>query len=561
MKLSLQRVRATRIAQYIARHKIISVLGAIVILGGVYMIISQLGGANGTIQYVVVKATRGTITASVTGSGQVSGSNQITVTSKASGDINAVNVVTGQAVTTGVVLAQINARDALIQLESARIALAKLKQIDSSTLLQAQNALTTAQDNRTQAYSNALGTISQVFIDVPTILSELETQLFNYSGYLYSQKVQNMNPTARAYRDIAETRFYAARDAYNTTHTQYGSLSRTSPSNDIQVAVSAAYDMTKLVADAVKQTKTTVDYIKGQFPSVTAGNSTIVDGLISSWTTTINSNISSLVSAKNAIISAEQSITEKTQSLQDTTRGADPLDIQSQELSLKQKEYAYADSFVRAPFDGVVAKVYVHKADSVSSGASIATIITKKKIATISLNEVDAVKVKVGQKATLTFDAIDGLTLDGSVVSADLVGTVSQGVVSYNAEIEFDTQDERVRSGMSVNATITTDSKDQALIIPTNAIKTQGTKSYVEIFNALDVGMLSSRSQTTITPSVAPEKRFVESGISSDMLSEVISGLEEGDIVVVRTITSSTQATQTKTPSIIPGGGSGTRIR
>ena len=98
-------------------------------------------------------------------------------------------------------------------------------------------------------------------------------------------------------------------------------------------------------------------------------------------------------------------------------------------------------------------------------------LITKQKIAEISLNEVDAAKVKVGQKVTLTFDAIDGLSITGEVSEIDALGTVSQGVVTYGVKIAFDTQDERVKSGMSVSAAIITDVKQNVLLVPNAAVK------------------------------------------------------------------------------------------
>ncbi|MDD5433706.1 MAG: hypothetical protein PHE77_03610, partial [Candidatus Pacebacteria bacterium] len=61
-------------------------------------------------------------------------------------------------------------------------------------------------------------------------------------------------------------------------------------------------------------------------------------------------------------------------------------------------------------------------------------------MAEISLNEVDVAKVKIGQRAIITFDAIDELEITGKVEDVDTIGTVSQGVVSYNVKIIFDTQ-------------------------------------------------------------------------------------------------------------------------
>ena len=114
----------------------------------------------------------------------------------------------------------------------------------------------------------------------------------------------------------------------------------------------------------------------------------------------------------------------------------------------------------------------VEVGEDASSGITMGTIITAQELATIVLNEVDVAKVKLGEKATLTFDAIPDLTIAGQVSEIDSVGTVSQGVVNYNVKISFATQDDRVKSGMSVDATIITDIAQNVVVVPNGAIKT-----------------------------------------------------------------------------------------
>jgi multidrug efflux pump subunit AcrA (membrane-fusion protein) len=176
------------------------------------------------------------------------------------------------------------------------------------------------------------------------------------------------------------------------------------------------------------------------------------------------------------------------------------------------------------------------------------------QMAEISLNEVDVAKVAIGQKVTLTFDAIEGLSLTGVVSEIDTIGTVTQGVVTYNVKIAFDTQDERVKGGMSVNASIITNVKADTLVVPNSAVKTQGTGHYVEIFDPPIA--TTSGNQGTVSK-VAPHKVQVEIGLANDTSTEITSGLKEGEQVVTKTTT--TTAVKTAAPSLI-GGGSSRRI-
>jgi multidrug efflux pump subunit AcrA (membrane-fusion protein) len=169
------------------------------------------------------------------------------------------------------------------------------------------------------------------------------------------------------------------------------------------------------------------------------------------------------------------------------------------------------------------------------------------------MNEVDVSKIKLGQKATITFDAIENLSMTGTVVEIDTLGTVSQGVVSYNVKIAFDTKDDQVKPGMSISASIITDSKIDVLMVPSSAIKTNDTTKYIQMFTTpLSLPFAGSQG----TPSKeTPTQIQVEIGISDDTNTEIISGIKEGDQIVSRTITNSTKTTTSS--SLL--GGTGTR--
>jgi hypothetical protein len=173
-------------------------------------------------------------------------------------------------------------------------------------------------------------------------------------------------------------------------------------------------------------------------------------------------------------------------------------------------------------------------------------LVTQQKLAELSLNEVDVAKVKVGQKATLTFDAIEDLSLTGVVAEVESLGTVSQGVVSYKVKINFDTQDEQVKSGMSVSAAIIIDVHQDVLTVPNAAIKNQGTTYYIETLNNPSAEVAGVQG---VTSASAPQQQTVEVGLADDTSTEIILGLQEGDHVISRTIT--TKATSAATaPSL-----------
>lgn len=246
------------------------------------------------------------------------------------------------------------------------------------------------------------------------------------------------------------------------------------------------------------------------------------------------------------------------------------INIKALELAVQQKEDALAeakrnlaDYYVYAPFSGIVANFNIKVGESLSSGTVVASMVTKQKVAEITLNEVDIANVKIGQKAKITFDVIDGLEIPGEVIEVDTLATVTQGVVNYGVKVAFDTQDERVKPGMSVSASIVINAKEGVLIIPSTALKEQNDATYVEKATIIGTAPNFVRETLTLPASkVTISKQPVKVGIFDDINSEIISGLQEGDTIVIQTISSSNAkaASQTTRNSLfqMPGmGGNG----
>lgn len=190
---------------------------------------------------------------------------------------------------------------------------------------------------------------------------------------------------------------------------------------------------------------------------------------------------------------------------------------------------------------------------SSSSGSSSSAPIVIDDLgslkASVSINEVDAPNVKADQKVSMTFDAIEGLTSTGKVEQISTVGTNSSGVVTYPATISFDSIDGRIKPQMSITATITTDVKQDVLMVSNSAVKYNSDSTHYV------VKMVDGK----------PVNTTVEVGSSNDSDTEIKSGLSEGDTVVTKTISANSTATATTNKMnsgggvMIPGMGGGDR--
>jgi len=115
----------------------------------------------------------------------------------------------------------------------------------------------------------------------------------------------------------------------------------------------------------------------------------------------------------------------------------------------------------------------------------LGVLVSQGYVVEVSLAESDAAQVKIGQKANVSFDALDDVAVTGKVVEMDTVGVVSQGVVSYKAKILLDVIDERVKPGMSATVEIITDTKENTLFIPRTALKSLNGKYFVRILKMM----------------------------------------------------------------------------
>jgi len=539
----------------VKKHKIISIILAIIILAGGYYIYGKLTGNSGGTQYVFATVEKGTLVSSVSGSGQVSASNQLDVKAGASGNIVYVGVKSGQYVNAGTLLAQLDDRDAQKAVRDAKTSLESAQLTYDQTVgsingirgLKEKN-----QENLDKAYDDGFNAVANTFSGLPDIMTGLSSILTNRD---YDQSQWNLDYYADAvklyYEDIFIVRdetyknYQAARDAYDQNFIDYKSISRSSDETKIEAMIGQTYETSKLVSEVIKSASNLIQVYKDKLTEAGRQPKSLADSHLSNlngFVSKANSYIQSLYSAKNTIQDSKEALIST------------DFDIRTQEIQLNKAKDALTDAqsklsdyYIRAPFSGIVAKVNVKVGDS-SSGSAIATLITQQKIAGISLNEVDVSKIKLGNKATLTFDAVSDLNITGEVSEIDSIGTVSQGVVTYNVQIAFDTQDDRVKSGMSVSAAIITDTKQDVLLVPNAAVKSQSGAYYVEI------------SDST-TSSATPIRQSVEIGASNDTMTEITNGLKEGDSVVTRTVTSSA-TTQTSSNSSfripgITGGGVG----
>ncbi|HVZ75876.1 MAG TPA: HlyD family efflux transporter periplasmic adaptor subunit [Candidatus Paceibacterota bacterium] len=552
-------------------HKIWSAAIVIVLLGGGWYAYGKMTSTTGETRYVLGTVATGTVVANVSASGQVSTSDKVDLSAKASGEVVWVGVKEGDTVRAGQALASLDATDAKQSLEQAEAAYAEdqlqFQQAQAQAPIDYQNAqqaVTDAQSDLTSTYNDTFNTLSTTYLDLPNIMTGLQNTLDGYD--LSPSKSQwnidvmtnlfNNLPAGTAYTTIqsfstsASGDYATARSKYDASVVDYKAISRYSSGSALESQLSEAVDTTTAVAQSLQSTLNLLGEVvelgkeyNVPVPSQVSTMQTSVRGYLS----TVNGDLSSLLAQQKSIDSGKKAITTAQQNLTllnvgNNSSGSNPISLQVSQNNLTKEaqnienlKEALADYTVVAPFGGTVSAV--NATVGTNASGALVSLITDQEIATLSLNEVDAAKVKAGDKATLTFDAIDGLTLTGTVASVDTVGTVSQGVVSYDITLTFDTQDSRVKPGMTVNASIITDAHQDVLTVPSSAVKTVNGSSFVQIFTPPLANTGGTQGVVSETP---PTMAPVTVGLTGDTTVEITSGLSAGEQIVVSTRTSNT---------------------
>jgi HlyD family secretion protein len=493
--------------------------------------------------------------------------------------------------------ALLQAQDALNQAERN---LAKLQAgPDALAVMSAQAKVSTAEQNVKlaadgttpkivrDAYDKAVITLKSLVVTLQDALSDADDILaidgepanINFTN-LFSALDQSKKSQANASYLLAKNDITAARDAVDPLQLRDESMSRIDAAmgtmedalattetllKDVKAGLDASLTSAAFSQASLDQYKSA---IQSDMNSVTNAYGAIPaqqDDIAAARETYINAQ-TSLAQARaeldklmqgpdaDAIAAAIETVAERKQALKDAGAGAEAIDVKTSLNVIEQRKSALQnarenlqtafdtlnDYTVRAPFDGVIARMDAKTANNVSPSTVLATLLTKTKIAKVTLNEVDVSKVAVGQKATLTFDAVQNLTIAGTVSEVDMIGTASQGVVTYAVKISFLTDDDRIKSGMSVSASIVTDMRSDVLIVPNGAVHGTGNAASVSTLEGVP---LDAASMSTGIPSAKlPQAKMITTGLANDQYTEITEGLKEGDAVVVRTIDAAAQA-------------------
>lgn len=207
------------------------------------------------------------------------------------------------------------------------------------------------------------------------------------------------------------------------------------------------------------------------------------------------------------------------------------LDRQQSDIELRRAQHNVEIMSLKTPIAGIVVMQsifrggdfgQVREGDQVSAGQPFMSIVDPSSmVVNATVNQVDAEKLRLGQKATIRLDAYPDLQLPGTVVGIGALSKTSTFRASFVSEIpvrvKLDQIDSRVIPDLTASAEIVVSSEPDAVIAPRSAVFSDNSGPFA--FLQTPEGWLRKR---------------VEVGPANNLFVVIRSGLQKGDKVALQ---------------------------
>jgi len=240
------------------------------------------------------------------------------------------------------------------------------------------------------------------------------------------------------------------------------------------------------------------------------------------WRAEVSRAWASLLAAEAQLEAMEDAPDEAAVEAAESQLKAAELQLKAAELAVTETQKQLDEAVITAPFDGKVTSVHAEEGDIYSpTGMPVIHLIDLTSMELeVEVDEIDIAEVKTGQKAIIEVDALPALQLEGEVASISLLSKKIGGLVLYEVTIGFDVpQGYNLKIGMSAIADIIFEERSNVLLVPNRAI-TQDSQGNPVVKVMVDEEI---------------EERPVVTGISDGFDTEIVGGLNEGDVVVIET--------------------------
>ncbi len=495
--------------------KLVLIITIIIIVLGI-VVWGFLSGNNND-ELVLEEVVMGMVVKEISETGTVRISEESNLSFKNTGRIERIYVSIGDVIGTGQILAKLNTSELEIQLVEAEAALAvaKAKKVD------AQVSLTNARQNLEDTINKANDSLNSAYEDALTILDDAYLKIYNAFNVADNIK--------RDYYTTADQQGITVSSKKNRISDDLDAIepyiddAKTGSQEDIDTAlfeVRKALSNTKEGLEVIRNMTETISYrnvvssadktlLDNQKSYINIVYTSLIDDQQTIATTKVD-NEGDINDSKATVLALEAQLEGSADGLYQ----AQIDQVEANTMLLKNKIY---EATLRSPANGQITKIEKRKGETVSSAETIVSFLPSAPFQIeVDIYEEDVVNIEIGNSVAIDLVAFPDQSLKGSVVSTDPAEKLIDGIVYYKVTINFIETRKGIKSGMTADIVINVGEKDDVLIVSKRAVRKINGQRTVQVFEKNKI-----------------EERDITTGLEGNEFIEVISGLEQGEIVVI----------------------------
>ncbi|HLK13713.1 MAG TPA: efflux RND transporter periplasmic adaptor subunit [Fimbriimonadaceae bacterium] len=532
--------------------------GIVVALGvGGYVWWTRSHSGSKTGKMITAKVSRGDLTETITATGSVVAQTgaEVHIGSQITGVIKRLYADVGQEVKANAVIAELDLPDLTAQLhqaqasmaaadEKARQAQTTLAQTTLETMSQVRLSQAALESSR-QKYLSAQATASQSAETVPTDVRKAESALSSATAALSTAK-SNLNQVqagaalqiATSQATLNSAKANAAKADADLARNQQLYNQQFLSASDLDAAIATA-KVNRAAVDSAQQnlglTQQKVDAdLQTAKDGVTQADQNVVGARAAlkaavSESHSVTARSADQADARAAMVQAQASLEVAKANLQNVTLRRQDL-IQAQDSARQASQLVAFNqaqvnkAIIRSPISGTVLNLTVQQGETLAAGLSAPTVIVVADLNRLEVDafvdETDIGKVRIGQPVQVTVDSFPDKIVKGTVFKIASGSTIQQGVVTYDVSVKLENPGHLLKPDMTASVTIQTGSQHNVLVVPSVAVQVGVRNSRVNVLTVVN-------GEQKITPVI------VKTGGTDGLNTQILSGLNEGDTIVV----------------------------
>jgi multidrug efflux pump subunit AcrA (membrane-fusion protein) len=501
-------------------------IGGIILL---VILVAFFALRKGGSQYQFVTVTQGSITEVVSVTGNTTPVQSLNLSFETGGTVEAVYKNAGDSVSAGNTLVSLDTRNLAAQLAQAQAAVdgaqATLQQLQagptSQNLQVSQTALASAQQTLANTFTNIPNAVTDAYAKANDAVRNQIAVFYNTpdsSNPQLSFQVSN----SQVLNDADSERAQVTQEL-NAWQTQITGLSNSFGALSTSTLAQALQDTNNhlaVVANMLNTDATAVIDQSGLSTSATITYKTDVTNAV----TEVSDAQTDISTISQNIASEQAAVAQAQAQLSVTLAGSTPGAIAAQQAQVEQDQanvqsiqVNIAQASLVSPINGIVTVQNAKVGQIAGAGQVVTSIISGNDFEVdAEVPETDIGKVAIGDVVNMTFDAFSNENFTGKVFYIDPAQTIVSGVVDYEVKVSFDTPDARIKSGLTANLNIDTQTDPNALILPQFAIVQNVSGTFV------DVVQNGKESQVPVTIGI----------IDQNGNAEILSGVTNGEKVI-----------------------------